>query len=354
MLLLCMSSIYNLCAQSHRTYTGLYNGGKATYTYVEDTDGSRIMDGKFVFEKYGFMNGSAGEVYGSYKMGNKNGLWIYKRRGSPIGILKVNYVNGNMNGIFSYRCGNEFYQINFLNNRIIGSIQVPDDDEFPHGTIQGQFDDEGYPTGKWIYKYEDFNNPYIVTEIYNSGNLKSKSVKNEATGDIKEISLEDIEKTYDGRKELAPYKVERLIYDWLRWFACEEVIGGMLYKGIGKIEIEVAPPAPDEGIVFSSVAVMPEFPGGKNKMNAYIYENIHYPSDAKEEGKSGKVIVECVINHDGSISDVAVIRHLSESLDKEAIRIVQSMPKWSPGRQGDKTCRVKIAIPINFKLENNE
>jgi protein TonB len=95
---------------------------------------------------------------------------------------------------------------------------------------------------------------------------------------------------------------------------------------------------------------MPEFPGGVDAMNRYLVRNIKYPLIAQENGIQGRVICQFVVNSDGKIVDVQVVRGVEASLDKEAVRVIQSMPAWTPGRQGGKNVRVKYTLPIRFKL----
>lgn len=108
----------------------------------------------------------------------------------------------------------------------------------------------------------------------------------------------------------------------------------------------------EEDVIYQIVETMPEFPGGSQAMFNFLSENIHYPAIAAENGIQGKVQCQFVVNKDGSIEDVQVVRSAGEpSLDKEAIRLLKSMPKWNPGKQRGKPVRVKYTIPVNFKLE---
>ena len=97
--------------------------------------------------------------------------------------------------------------------------------------------------------------------------------------------------------------------------------------------------------------VMPEFPGGPVELAKYLSSHIIYPKDAEENGMQGRVIVTFVVNTDGSISDAAVVRSISPSLDEEAIRVIESMPKWKPGLQNGEKVRVKYTVPITFRLD---
>ena len=124
------------------------------------------------------------------------------------------------------------------------------------------------------------------------------------------------------------------------------------------VEVVIAPPveAPveeeEEEVVFVVVESMPEFPGGAQAMMRYIAENIKYPVIAQENGIQGRVTCQFVVNKDGSIVDVVVVRSGGDpSLDKEAVRVLKTMPKWKPGKQRGKPVRVKYTVPVNFRLQ---
>ena len=106
--------------------------------------------------------------------------------------------------------------------------------------------------------------------------------------------------------------------------------------------------------VFDVVEHMPEFPGGMKEMMNYLSTNIHYPEAAHKAGIQGRVVVNFIVEADGTISNANVVRSVSEELDAEAIRVVQNMPKWKPGMQNGKTVRVKYNIPISFRLDSKE
>lgn len=106
-----------------------------------------------------------------------------------------------------------------------------------------------------------------------------------------------------------------------------------------------------EAEVFVVVENMPEFPEGN--VQRWISKHVKYPQLAQENGIQGKVFIQFVIEKDGSISDVKVLRGVDSSLDQEAVRVVKSMPKWKPGMQRKKPVRVSYTLPINFQLSNN-
>ena len=103
-------------------------------------------------------------------------------------------------------------------------------------------------------------------------------------------------------------------------------------------------------MVFDVVEVMPQYPGGQIAMLKYIMENMKYPKQAMKEGIQGRVAVRFIVEKDGSISDVKPILSVHPLLNKEAVRVVKSMPKWSPGKQNGKPVRVRFNLPIMFKL----
>lgn len=103
-------------------------------------------------------------------------------------------------------------------------------------------------------------------------------------------------------------------------------------------------------MVFDVVEVMPQFPGGQIAMLQYIMKNIKYPEQAMKEGIQGRVAVRFIVEKDGSISDVKPILSVHPLLNKEAVRVVESMPKWTPGKQNGKPVRVRYNLPVMFKL----
>lgn len=102
---------------------------------------------------------------------------------------------------------------------------------------------------------------------------------------------------------------------------------------------------------FDVVEKMPVFPGGQTALMEYIGKNLRYPAKAQQEKIQGRVIAGFVVEKDGSISEPTIMRSVSPELDAEAIRILSSMPKWTPGTQGGKEVRVRYTVPIHFKLD---
>lgn len=103
--------------------------------------------------------------------------------------------------------------------------------------------------------------------------------------------------------------------------------------------------------VFDMVEQMPTFPGGNTELMKYIADHLKYPTIAQENGTQGRVICQFVIGKDGQVRDVAVVRSLDPYCDKEAIRVIKSLPRWIPGKQNGKAVSVKYTVPIVFKLQ---
>lgn len=124
-----------------------------------------------------------------------------------------------------------------------------------------------------------------------------------------------------------------------------------------KVEVKYVVPTqvveeePEEQTIFEVVENMPDFPGGMPALMQYLAKNIKYPTIAQENGTQGRVIVQFVVNKDGTIVDPKVVRSVDPYLDKEAIRVISSMPKWKPGMQRGKPVRVKYTVPVMFRLQ---
>ena len=151
-----------------------------------------------------------------------------------------------------------------------------------------------------------------------------------------EIKLEEVEKS---NKAIGSFTVEG-----------NDEVGGEVLKA--KEEIKAPePPKQEENKIFTVVEQMPMFPGGDAALMQYLSSNIHYPAVAAENGVQGRVVVGFVVERDGSITDVNVMRSVDPSLDREAMRVVKNMPRWTPGKQNGSAVRVKYQVPVMFRLQ---
>ena len=103
--------------------------------------------------------------------------------------------------------------------------------------------------------------------------------------------------------------------------------------------------------VYETVEIMPEFPGGTKAMLDFIAANIQYPEHARKNSIQGTAIVKVIIGKDGSVTEPTLVRGIDSDLDKEALRIVELMPKWKPGTQRGKAVKVEYTFPVIFKLD---
>jgi TonB family protein len=110
---------------------------------------------------------------------------------------------------------------------------------------------------------------------------------------------------------------------------------------------------PDSTELFVVVEKMPEFPGGEEALNRYLNDSIHYPEPAIENNIQGTVYIRFIVEKDGSITDITVLRGIGGGCDEEAVRVIKSMPNWIPGKQRGKPVRVAFTIPVKFDLDRS-
>lgn len=178
----------------------------------------------------------------------------------------------------------------------------------------------------------------IVEKVKSSIKFTAPVIKKDNLVDEKdEIKLDEIEKS---NKAIGALTVE----------GTDEVGGEVL-----KIKDEIAQPEPPKAVednkIFEVVEQKPSFPGGDGALMSWLSQNIKYPSIAAEIGVQGRVIVQFVVEKDGSITDVKIAKSVDPSLDKEAARVIKSMPHWIAGRQNGSPVRVRFTVPVNFKLQ---
>ena len=109
----------------------------------------------------------------------------------------------------------------------------------------------------------------------------------------------------------------------------------------------------DTNEIYMVVEDSPQFPGGLQAFWDYLHDNIKYPESCRRDSIQGRVIISFVVEKDGSINSAEIVKGVHEQLDAEALRVIDAMPKWKPGKQRGKTVRVKYAIPVNFRLDGS-
>lgn len=126
--------------------------------------------------------------------------------------------------------------------------------------------------------------------------------------------------------------------------------GGTVLKAVEEIAAPEPPKHEEEqNKIFEVVEQQPQFPGGS--VSGWLADHIKYPVVAAENGISGRVVVQFVVERDGSVSQVKVVRGVDPSLDKEAQRVISSMPKWIPGKQNGQAVRSRYTVPVTFRLQ---
>lgn len=130
----------------------------------------------------------------------------------------------------------------------------------------------------------------------------------------------------------------------------EKVAAIIQPKPVETVAAPVAVTPDDESQVFTVVEEMPKFPGGQTALLQFLAKNVKYPVEAIEKKISGRVMISFIVEKDGSLSNVEVLKNVDPALDAEAVRVVKSMPKWEPGKQRGHVVRVKYTLPVTFSL----
>ena len=178
----------------------------------------------------------------------------------------------------------------------------------------------------------------VVEKVKSSVKFTAPVIKKDSeVKEEDEIKLDEVEKS---NKAVGAFTVEG-----------NDEVGGEVLKAKEEIAAPEPPKPVEENKVFDVVEQMPSFPGGMGALMSWLGQNIKYPVIAAENGVQGRVIVQFVVEKDGSITDVKVAKSVDPSLDKEAARVVKSMPHWIPGKQNGSAVRVKYTVPVTFKLQ---
>lgn len=178
----------------------------------------------------------------------------------------------------------------------------------------------------------------VVEQVKSSVKFTAPVIKrDEEVKEEDEIKLDEVQKS---DKAVGAFTVEG-----------NDEVGGAVLKAKEEIAAPEPPKHVEETKVFTVVEQMPMFPGGDAALMSYLANNIHYPTVAAENGVQGRVVVGFVVERDGSITDVSVLRGVDPSLDREAMRVVKSMPRWTPGKQNGSAVRVKYQVPVAFRLQ---
>lgn len=218
-----------------------------------------------------------------------------------------------------------------------GNILAQDSETIPNGAEWYELDGEPPVRGTKLAVFvRDYSTGLPISgvrvdEMHQTGK-KEKSVSHATTGEdgyfvLKVVNPED--SILLSKNGYVPTKVPLDFYDQL-------TLWPMAF--------------PNDDLIMMDYDESPVFPGGIDSLPAYISNSMVYPEQARKEGIQGRVLVQFIIEKDGSVSSAVIVKAVHPSLDAEALRIVSGMPKWSPARQRGEPVRVKFTVPVNFKL----
>jgi protein TonB len=178
----------------------------------------------------------------------------------------------------------------------------------------------------------------VIEKVKSSVKFTPPVIKKDS--EVKEDNQLDLEKVEKTNVTIGAFDVQG-----------NDEVGGEVLKAKEEIAQPEPPKHEEENKVFDVVEQMPSFPGGMGALMSWLSQNMKYPPIAAENGVQGRVIVQFVVEKDGSITDVHVAKSVDPSLDKEAARVVKAMPHWIPGKQNGSAVRVKYTVPVTFKLQ---
>lgn len=397
-------------AQTIKTYTGGIESPKKiplsegkcqiTYNYYQG-DNTRIWHGKFSLKKVEdkFTGWHNGTITGSFQNGEKTGTWKFTERNAMHANthnknIIVNFKEDKLDGQF--RIITDWVELNglFVDDHLVDTLYIIfRDKKYVKATRPAKyiysekayarliFDRNGLADGCWIFTNKSKSERFDY--FFKSGVLNLSRKYDDSTGETTVTYKNPQSNSYDFNNNSFDIKrVESLggrfpyATPWNNSDLFEQDSEGLLRDLInllnevnimnGKNEDSWLPFAKytmkqsygsseriDNGddTILDEADEMPSFPGGPAALQLYLNNNVIYPSEAAENGVEGRVIVSFVVEKDGSISNVTVARSADASLDKEAVRVVKSMPKWTPGKQDGKLVRVKYTAPLTFRLQ---
>ena len=235
------------------------------------------------------------------------------------------------------------------------------------GIVMEEYPDDDYPGDlaipeKVTYKGQSYSVTAIGkrTFVGYSGVIQTVAIPNTVTfidesafGDGGETGIYDVTVAKDNPvyqvegEENESMAVTKLIdkrTNQILWFTVEE----FTYSSDPEVEVEIEV---EEEPVIRIPTVRTEYPGGMAALKEYLATATQYPQEAQEKGQQGVVLLEFVVEKDGRISDVTVLRSVCPSIDEEAIRVVRAMPKWKPGENNGQPCRSYFQLPLTFSLQ---
>lgn len=339
----------------------------ATYQYYEDGDG-RVWHGTFYTS-----NGSPSlsvaraKVSGHYEHGKQTGqwteTWLDNISGETSGLLKYSFKSGKLNGAYTFQREGLSINTSFNENKFTGTLTVTTTYGY---SIKGQFDEQGLASGEWIEQYTRRGIQYIRKYIYDHG-IAMRIVEFDNSTGTKTVLLEATKSDYgtivigdQHYKTILNDSGSNLIYDYIplgnssesmfdflenemplyHWI---ERLSGQPFVGLEMTDDPGKPESP-----YFIVEIMPMFPGGVSGLLSWIRQNLRPQVDDNGNRITGRVICQFIIEKDGSVSNIQVLKSPDSVLADEAVRVLKSSPKWEPGKHNGQAVRVYYRIPISF------
>ena len=339
----------------------------ATYQYYEDGDG-RVWHGTFYTS-----NGSPSlsvaraKVSGHYEHGKQTGqwteTWLDNISGETSGLLKYSFKSGKLNGAYTFQREGLSINTSFNENKFTGTLTVTTTYGY---SIKGQFDEQGLASGEWIEQYTRRGIQYIRKYIYDHG-IAMRIVEFDNSTGTKTVLLEATKSDYgtivigdQHYKTILNDSGSNLIYDYIPLGNSSESMFDFLenemplyhwieqpFVGLERTE----DPSQTKEEVFSTTEIMPMFPGGDSGLLSWIRQNLRPQVDDNGNRITGRVICQFIIEKDGSVSNIQVLKSPDSVLADEAVRVLKSSPKWEPGKHNGQAVRVYYRIPISFFKE---
>lgn len=338
----------------------------ATYQYYEDGDG-RVWHGTFYTS-----NGSPSlsvaraKVSGHYEHGKQTGqwteTWLDNISGKTSGLLKYSFKSGKLNGAYTFQKEGLSINTSFNENKFAGTLTVTT----THGySIKGQFDEQGLASGEWIEQYKRRGIQYIRKYIYDHG-VAMRIVEFDNSTGTKTVLLEATKSDYgtivigdQHYKTILNDSGSNLIYDYIPLGNSSESMFDFLENEMPLYHWIEQPfvglkrtddPSQTKEEVFLTTEIMPMFQGGDlNNFRSWVQQNLQHPVD--DNGNritGGRVVCTFIIEKDGSVSNIEVLRSPDSVLADEAVRVIKSSPKWEPGKLRNQVVRVRYNMPVDF------
>lgn len=382
-LFLSVFSIPGYAQSDLKKYSGPYpglpisnrDGGEATYTYIPNPEGGRIFQGPF---EYWWDQYHHQYIKGNFDNNKQTGEWIAKVNEWEVIQIMVTFKDGVLDGPVKIVKGNPdsesfvFFNSILTNGVLNGPFQIARNNYNQFLRMEGEMVNN-IPTGT-AYITNDYTEKAITIkhDLDNSQVIITEIQEDPRTGDV---SKENNTFKYNGSVIIS-------VFNYIIGFDIEEInslLSDMVFRDSQPYESTILEPVypsiqNDKNAVqnsqlksnqqsdeqesesdqpYEKVEEPAEFPGGQAALMRFLANNIRYPEAAAQNDIQGRVVVNFIIEKDGSISNPKVLKSVDPDLDREAIRVVSKMPRWTPGKNNGVPVRSYFNFPVTFKLQNN-